>query len=95
MVNPKEFGADSEYQDNGPGHIYPAGDNMSTDTEIKMKGVHILAQHLGDVDAKRFIALIQREPFDYTKWRQGWEDTRSVADVSREAMALQRKRDGR
>ncbi|MFK5951150.1 MAG: hypothetical protein QM500_20540 [Methylococcales bacterium] len=40
---------------------------MITDTEIKSKGVQILATHLGDVEMERFIALIQREPFDYTK----------------------------
>ena len=39
---------------------------MMTDTEIKVKGVRVLAQYLGDVEAERFIALIQREPFDYT-----------------------------
>ena len=41
---------------------------MITDTEIKTKGFQILAQSLGNVEAERFIALIQREPFDYTKW---------------------------
>ena len=44
---------------------------MITDTEIRIKGFQILAEHLGDIEAERFIALIQREPFDYTKWRQG------------------------
>lgn len=37
---------------------------MITDTEIKVKGVEILAQYMGDVEMERFIALIQREPFD-------------------------------
>jgi len=30
----------------------------------------ILTQHLGIVEAERFVTLIQREPFDYTEWRQ-------------------------
>jgi ferric-dicitrate binding protein FerR (iron transport regulator) len=30
-----------------------------------------LAEQLGIVEAERFVALIQREPFDYTQWRQG------------------------
>ncbi len=38
---------------------------MITDTEIKIKSVHLLSDPLGDVDAERFITLIQREPFDY------------------------------
>jgi len=32
--------------------------------------MRILAQHLGIVEAERFVAIIQREPFDYTEWRQ-------------------------
>jgi len=43
---------------------------MMTDKELKTRGIQILAKHLGDVEAERFIALILREPFDYTKWRQ-------------------------
>lgn len=43
---------------------------MITDTELRLKGIRVLAQSLGDIEAERFIALIQREPFDYTQWRQ-------------------------
>jgi len=62
-----------------------------TDTELKTRGIHILAQHLGDVEAERFIALIQREPFDYTKWRQDVNGEGSVEEISRNAMALRNK----
>ena len=51
---------------------------MINDTEIKEKGFQILAQHLGDVEAERFIALIQRESFDYTKWRRGMDKELSL-----------------
>ena len=61
---------------------------MITDTEIKIKGVQILSQYLGDVEAERFIALIQREPFDYTKWHQGQDESLSVEEISKRAMAL-------
>ena len=64
---------------------------MITDTEIKVKGIQILAQYLGDVDAERFIALIQREPFDYTKWRQEIDEELSIKEISRRAMALRNK----
>jgi hypothetical protein len=33
--------------------------------------MRILAEQLGLVEAERFIALMRREPFDYTQWRQG------------------------
>ena len=61
---------------------------MITDTEIRSKGVHILAEHLGDVEAERFISLIQREPFDYTKWRQDPDDGLTVEEISRKAVSL-------
>jgi len=64
---------------------------MITDTEIKIKGINLLAQHLGNVEAERFIALIQREPFDYTKWRQDLDDKLSVEEISRKAMSLRKK----
>jgi hypothetical protein len=66
---------------------------MITDTEIKIKGVRILAKYLGDVEAERFIALIQREPFDYTKWRQGLDEELSLTEISQKAMALRMKDD--
>ena len=30
----------------------------------------MLINNLGMVEAERFIMLIQREPFDYTKWQK-------------------------
>ena len=64
---------------------------MITDTEIKLKGIQILAEHLGDVEAERFISLIQREPFDYTKWRQGLDEFLTIESISQRAMELRRK----
>jgi len=64
---------------------------MITDTEVKTKGFQILAQHLGDIEAERFIALIQREPFDYTAWRQDMDEELSLEKISRKAMALRNK----
>ena len=61
---------------------------MITDTEIKAQGVEILATYLGDVEMERFIALIQREPFDYTKWHQKLDEGIGIEEISRKAMAL-------
>jgi len=64
---------------------------MITDTELRVKGVRALARSLGDIEAERFIALIQREPFDYTQWRQGrWGDL-SIDEISEKAMLLRQK----
>ena len=61
---------------------------MMTDTEIRLKGLQVLTKYIGDVEAERFIALIQREPFDYTKWRQGLDEDLSIEEISKKAMAL-------
>lgn len=66
---------------------------MITDTEIKVKGAQVLTQYLGNVEAERFIALIQREPFDYTKWRQGLDENLSIEEISRKAMLLRTRKD--
>ncbi len=64
---------------------------MITDTEIKTQGFQVLAQYLGDIEAERFIALIQRDPFDYTKWRQDMDEDLSLDEISQKAMALRNK----
>ena len=61
---------------------------MITNTEVKMKGIKALTESLGNVDAERFITLIQREPFDYTKWQRTLWEGESVADISRNAMGI-------
>jgi hypothetical protein len=61
---------------------------MSTDTEVRIRGLRALVEALGTVEAERFITLILREPFDYTQWqRQLWAD-RSVDELSKAAMAM-------
>ena len=61
---------------------------MITDTEVKIKGVRALTESLGKVGAERFIALIQREPFDYTKWQRTLWEGSSVEEISRSAMRI-------
>jgi hypothetical protein len=51
---------------------------MMTDTEIRSRGVQVLAQYLGNVEAERFVALIQRDLFDYTEWRQSLPEEESL-----------------
>ena len=62
---------------------------MRTDTEIKMAGFELLSKNLGMVEAERFIALIQREKFDYTKWRENLFNGLSGEDLSKRAMEFQ------
>jgi len=61
---------------------------MITDTEVKIKGVRALTEMLGKVGAERFIALIQREPLDYTNWQRTLWEGQSVEEISRNAMKI-------
>ena len=61
---------------------------MITDTEVKMKGIKALTGYLESVSYERFIALIQREPFDYTKWQRTLWEGQSVEEISRNAMRI-------
>ncbi len=59
---------------------------MLTDTEIKKKGLKVLVENLGDVDAEKFIRLITKEPFDYTQWQSSlWKDE-PIEGLSEKAM---------
>ncbi len=42
-----------------------------SDSELMFQGFTILVKTFGDVNAERFIALTNRNPRDYTKWRAG------------------------
>ena len=60
---------------------------MSTDTELRVKGLRALSD---EVDAERFVTLLLREPFDYTKWRRDlWAD-KTVGEISKAAMRHRR-----
>lgn len=61
---------------------------MMTNTEIKVKGLQILTKSLGLVEAERFVALIQQEPFDYTKWRKNLFEDLTIEEISKKAMEL-------
>ncbi len=59
---------------------------IRTDTDVKNDGMKALLEALGKVDAERFISLIIKEPFDYTKWQNVLFSDMSVKDLSRAAM---------
>jgi len=58
---------------------------MKTDTLIKNEGMEILAQNLGLIEAERFVMLIQKEPFDYTKWHENLFANMTVEEISKKA----------
>jgi len=59
---------------------------MKPDTLIRNEGMEVLAKYLGLVEAERFIMLIQREPFDYTKWQENLFEGMTVEEISKKAV---------
>ena len=66
---------------------------MITDEQLKVEGLKALTEALGEVQAEKFIALMMRSPFDYTKWQKKLWTERSVEDISDAAMALRKSKD--
>jgi hypothetical protein len=64
---------------------------MISDTELKINGYKILTEKMGEAMAERFIALLQRDKYDYTKWQKDlWKD-KSVKELSKMAMKARNK----
>ena len=59
---------------------------MRADTEIRRDGMRTLTEVLGPVEAERFVTLMLREPFDYTKWQRDLWAKRTVDELSAFAM---------
>ncbi len=59
---------------------------MMTDTEIKVHGYEALRLGLGIVEAEKFITIIRRDNFDYTKWREHLFEGLSSEEINRKAM---------
>ena len=56
---------------------------MSTSTaEIMSKGMKCLTEQLGIIDAERFVSIIIREKFDYTKWQREYFDGKTPEEIS-------------
>ena len=58
---------------------------LKTDTLIRNEGMEILAKHLGLVEAERFLMLMRKEPFDYTKWQENLFENMTIEEISKKA----------
>lgn len=66
---------------------------MRADSVIKHEGFNALINQLDIVEVERFVAILNRERFDYTEWRKNlWEDI-SVEELSERAMIYSQKKD--
>jgi hypothetical protein len=48
------------------------------------RGMEILSQKMGIVDAERFIFLVKTEGFDYTKWQREFFDGKTKEEMDAE-----------
>ena len=55
------------------------------------KGMNCLLENLGTIETERFIAVLIREQFDYTKWRKDYFGDKSVPELNNEAAAYAQK----
>ena len=53
--------------------------------------MEILAKNLGMVEAERFVMLIQKEPFDYTKWQEDLFENMTIEEISKKASEYRNK----
>ena len=62
---------------------------MTANMELVAKGMDILVRELGIIEAERFISIIIRERFDYTKWQREYFDQKTPEMISQEAEAYE------
>jgi len=58
---------------------------MKTDTIIRNEGMQVLLANMSLVEAERFILLIQKESFDYTKWQENLFEDMTIEEISQKA----------
>ncbi|MDD2211831.1 MAG: hypothetical protein PHS83_03085 [Clostridia bacterium] len=57
------------------------------DSLIRQEGMNVLLDKLGKVDAERFISMVLREPFDYTKWQENLFEKMTLSELCDKAMS--------
>ena len=65
---------------------------MNTDVEIRSAGMEVLIEKLGMIEAERFVMLIQKDSFDYTKWREGLFNDMTLKELSHRAREYRKDR---
>lgn len=63
---------------------------MESTAEILNKGMKCLMEQMGIIEAERFISVIIREKFDYTKWQRDYFDTKTPAEINEEASQFEK-----
>jgi hypothetical protein len=64
---------------------------MNSDVVIRATGMEVLIEKLGMVEAERFVMLIQKDSFDYTKWRENLFNNMTLEELSQRAMEYRQR----
>lgn len=64
---------------------------MDSTMEIMNKGINCLIRQLGVVETEKFISIINREKFDYTKWQQNLFEGMTLEEINEAAAAFAKK----
>jgi hypothetical protein len=65
---------------------------MRADTLIKNDGINVLINSLGLVETERFVMLMQKETFDYTKWQENLFEDMTIEEIYNNAAKLRNER---
>ncbi|MDR2167328.1 MAG: hypothetical protein LBE35_05700 [Clostridiales bacterium] len=63
-----------------------------TDTILKQSVIRHLLDNFGHIQTERFIALMSKDSFDYTKWQENLYEGMSVEELSGRAMENRRRK---
>jgi hypothetical protein len=64
---------------------------MKSDSELKKQGLELLIAALGEVDAEKFISLIIKEQFDYSKWQKSLWSDKTIDEIHEKAANYAKK----
>ena len=64
---------------------------MKADTLIRTEGMDTLIKNLGLIEAERFVMLIQKDTFDYTKWQENLFEDMTIEEIYNNAADLRNK----
>lgn len=64
---------------------------MESTSEIMNKGMKCLMEQMGIIEAERFISVIIREKFDYTKWQRDYFDAKTPTEIRQEASRFEKE----
>lgn len=60
-----------------------------SDNELTMRGMNLLKEQFGPVDAERFVYILVKDRFDYTEWQRSLFPGETVRSLGEKMMAFQ------